>query len=259
MRKFRKITIGGIESKIFNLILITVILLSVAFLAVSLYRSSMLANLTAETSARQQETTSAIISGTMDQVMDSTMKSSSEMEAIIVDEMFRDVQTRVTLVADYAAKVFSDPDSFPAKAYAGPDPSLGGQIVAQVLWADGVDPQDPAIAERTGLLANLSERHRDYNSTTFAVKYEGQWFGLTYAFITHSKYERKPFDQRMTPYTDEGRRIYQAYRKRDKPPPRERPARTAPCTASASRSRTTRRTWTYRSATRLRCAWGAGF
>jgi hypothetical protein len=53
--------------------------------------------------------------------------------------------------------VFYDPDSFPAKAYAGPDPSLGGQIVAQVLWADGVDPQDPAIAERTGLLANLSE------------------------------------------------------------------------------------------------------
>ena len=77
-------------------------------------------------------------------------------------------------------------------------------------------------------LANLSERHRDYNSTTFAVKYEGQWFGLTYAFITHSKYERKPFDQRMTPYTDEGRRIYQAYRKYDKPPPRERPAINTP-------------------------------
>ena len=157
MRKYRKITIGGIESKIFNLILITVILLSVAFLAVSLYRSSMLTNLTAETSARQQETTSAIISGTMDQVMDSTMKSSSEMEAIIVDEMFRDVQTRVTLVADYAAKVFSDPDSFPAKAYAGPDPSQGGKIVPQVIWADGVDPQDPAIAEQAGMLANLSE------------------------------------------------------------------------------------------------------
>ena len=94
MRKFRKITIGGIESKIFTLILVTVILLSVAFLAVSLYRSSMLTNLTAETSARQQETTSAIISGTMDQVMDSTMKNSSEMEAIIVDEMFSAAQSR---------------------------------------------------------------------------------------------------------------------------------------------------------------------
>ena len=32
----------------------------------------------------------------------------------------------------------------------------------------------------------------------------------------------------MTPYTDEGRRIYQAYRKRDKPPPRERPAINTP-------------------------------
>ena len=157
MRKFRKITIGGIESKIFTLILVTVILLSVAFLAVSLYRSSMLTNLTAETSARQQETTSAIISGTMDQVMDSTMKNSSEMEAIIVDEMFSAAQSRVILVADYATKMFSDPGSFPAKPYAGPDPSQGGKIVPQVIWADGVDPQDPAIAEQAGMLANLSE------------------------------------------------------------------------------------------------------
>ena len=157
MRKFRHITIGGIESKIFNLILITVILLSLAFLGVSLYRSSMLTSLTAETSARQQETTSAIISDTMDRVMDSTMKRTSEMEAIIVDEMFKDVQARVMLVADYATKMYADPAGFPARPYAGPDPSLGGQIVAQVIWADDVDPQDPAIAERAGMLANLSE------------------------------------------------------------------------------------------------------
>ena len=157
MRKFRKITIGGIESKIFNLILITVVLLSVAFVAVSLYRSSMLANLTAETSSRQQETTSAIISDTMDQITKSTMKRTSEMETIIVDEMFSDVQGRVMLVADYAAKMYTDPASFPPKPYAGPDPALGGQIVAQVIWADDVDPQNPAIMERAGMLANLSE------------------------------------------------------------------------------------------------------
>ena len=157
MKKFRKITIGGIGSKIFTLILVTVLLLSAAFVVVSLHRSSMLTDLTAETNAKQQEATSSIITGTMNQVMDSTMTRTSEMKAMIVDEMFRDVQTQVTLVADYAAKILAEPGSFPAKPYAGPDPSLDGQIVAQVLWADGVDPQDPAIAERTGLLANLSD------------------------------------------------------------------------------------------------------
>lgn len=67
-----------------------------------------------------------------------------------------------------------------------------------------------------------------YNSRTFAVKYEGLWVGLTYAFITHSKYERRPFDQRMTPYTEEGRNIYRAYQKRNRPPPQERPSINTP-------------------------------
>lgn len=40
----------------------------------------------------------------------------------------------------------------------------------------------------------------------------------------HSKYESKPFDQRMTPYTEEGRRIYSYYRSRSKPLPCDRPS-----------------------------------
>ena len=61
-------------------------------------------------------------------------------------------------------------------------------------------------------LCNLPHRHEGYKSKTFAVPIEGEWFGITMAFITHSKYESKPFDQRMTPYTEEGRRIYSYYR-----------------------------------------------
>ena len=39
-----------------------------------------------------------------------------------------------------------------------------------------------------------------------------------------SKYESKPFDQRMTPYTEEGRRIYSYYRNKSKPLPCDRPS-----------------------------------
>lgn len=73
-------------------------------------------------------------------------------------------------------------------------------------------------------LCNLPHRHEGYKSKTFAVPIEGEWFGITYAFITHSKYESKPFDQRMTPYTEEGRRIYSYYRNKSKPLPCDRPS-----------------------------------
>lgn len=73
-------------------------------------------------------------------------------------------------------------------------------------------------------LCNLPHRHEGYKSKTFAVPIEGEWFGITYAFITHSKYESKPFDQRMTPYSEEGRRIYSYYRSKRKPLPCDRPS-----------------------------------
>ena len=48
------------------------------------------------------------------------------------------------------------------------------------------------------------------------------------AFITHSKYESKPFDQKMTPYTEDGRRRYVNYRNKHKPLPCDRPSINSP-------------------------------
>ena len=73
-------------------------------------------------------------------------------------------------------------------------------------------------------LCNLPHRHEGYDSKTFAIQIKGNWFGITYAFITHSNYEAKPFDQKMTPYTAEGRKRYVNYRKKRKPLPCDRPS-----------------------------------
>jgi hypothetical protein len=73
-------------------------------------------------------------------------------------------------------------------------------------------------------LSNLPHRHEGYESRTFAIPYEGYWIGLTMAFITHVQYEKKPFNQKMTPYTAEGRRIYENYRNKNKPLPHNRPS-----------------------------------
>lgn len=77
-------------------------------------------------------------------------------------------------------------------------------------------------------LVNLPHRHEGYISKTFAIPVQGKWFGITYAFITHSRYEKKPFDQKMTPYTADGRRRYVNYRTKQKPLPCDRPSINTP-------------------------------
>ena len=77
-------------------------------------------------------------------------------------------------------------------------------------------------------LCNLPHRHEGYDSKTFAIEIDGKWFGITMAFITHSKYESKPFDQKMTPYTEDGRRRYVNYRNKHKPLPCDRPSINSP-------------------------------
>lgn len=77
-------------------------------------------------------------------------------------------------------------------------------------------------------LCNLPHRHEGYDSTTFAVEIEGKWFGITMAFITHSNYESRSFDQKMTPYTADGRKRYVNYRSKHKPLPCDRPSINTP-------------------------------
>lgn len=157
MKKLRNIVIGGIETKILNLILFTVVLLTAAFLLVIMAQSRMLSSLTTEISAQQQEVSTDIISETMYDVTHYIMDTTTEMEVRVVDDMFQDTRAKVMLVADYATKIFADPDSYSAKPYSGPDASLNGQLVSQIIWADDVDPEDPAIARQAGLVSNLSD------------------------------------------------------------------------------------------------------
>lgn len=71
-------------------------------------------------------------------------------------------------------------------------------------------------------LSNLPHRHEGYKSKTFAIPIQGMWIGITLAFITHTKYEKIPFCQRITPYTEEGRKLY--IKAKGKPLPKNRPS-----------------------------------
>jgi RNA-directed DNA polymerase len=57
-------------------------------------------------------------------------------------------------------------------------------------------------------VSNRPQRHENYTWKSFAIKYNDMWIGFTKAGITHSKWEKYPFNQKITPYTKEGLDIY---------------------------------------------------
>ena len=156
MKRIKNLVIGGIDNKVFNLILVTVLLLTAAYLAVSVNHSNMLAKLAAESSAQQQAAIEEITNATMYTVVEQSMGRSTELEARIADSMFEGLKTRVEMMGEYAQMLFSDPAAYSRMPSAGPDPALNGETVPQLILADGVDGTDPELADRIGLAANMS-------------------------------------------------------------------------------------------------------
>ncbi|MBQ7153918.1 MAG: cache and HAMP domain-containing protein, partial [Clostridia bacterium] len=157
MKKLKHIVIGGIKQKIFNLVLITIILMVVAYSAVIAYQYVHLTSIVRSSSESQKQAITQISEATMVAALDSNMTQSSQMEAYIAGDFFKDAERVVKVVADYTGKLFADPDAFAAREYALPDKAKDGQISVQVLTEEGVDITDPAISEKLGLIANLTE------------------------------------------------------------------------------------------------------
>lgn len=73
-------------------------------------------------------------------------------------------------------------------------------------------------------LNNLPHRHEGYQAKTYAIEYQNMWIGITRACLTHSQHAKYPLNQKITPYTAEGRSLYLRQCKRNKRLPLDRPS-----------------------------------
>ena len=157
MKQFRKVIIGGIESKLIALLTICILLLAGSFFGAGIFQSSLLTDLSAKTSKRQAESITAFSREMIERTLSQSMNRTTELEALVADSYFHDLSSRVNLLADYAAAVLNAPESFPDAPWTFPDASKNGRLSAMVMLADGVDASDPLISSRIGLVANLTE------------------------------------------------------------------------------------------------------
>ena len=156
MKKFKYIVIGGIQNKVFNLVLITILLMVAAFAVVIVHQSGQLTGIAQETSASQKQSINDISEETMAAILDANLTQSTQMQAYIAGEFFGDAAHIVNVIADYTEKLFDDPDSYPYSTVPLPDKAKDGEISVQLLTEEGVKTSDPAIARKLGLIGNLS-------------------------------------------------------------------------------------------------------
>ncbi len=157
MRKFKNLVIGGIQNKIFNLILLTVILLVAAFTIIMLYQGSMLRSLSQDTYAKQDRTVSDATAAVLDEAVRASMQNSTMQNAMLTNELFDDLKLRVSLIGSYAEKILRDPDSVPPAEVHEPNKDDDGKLTAMVLYANDEAANDPVLAEKLHVAANLTD------------------------------------------------------------------------------------------------------
>ena len=157
MKKYGKFVIGGIRQKVFNLVLYSMLLVMIVYSVVILQQMTDLNELVTETNEQQKESILQISQTTMGAVVDANLVSSTQLQAELADNLFGDTAGVVESIAYYTERVFAAPEDYTAKDIPLPDRKNDGVSSVQLLTEDGVDPADPVLAQKLGLLGNLSD------------------------------------------------------------------------------------------------------
>jgi len=154
MKIIRGIKIGGLQQKIFNLMLVFILALIAAYAAVAVYQQRNLTNIVQKSRQAQQTSITAVSEDTMAAVLDASMSKTTALQAYIADDLFSDVRTDVLTLQTFATELFAHADSFKDHPFYAPDPANDGIASVQMQHEENVDP---AESETLGLAANMSE------------------------------------------------------------------------------------------------------
>ncbi|MBQ6904237.1 MAG: hypothetical protein IJQ26_06910, partial [Lachnospiraceae bacterium] len=102
MKIIRGIKFGGLQQKIFNLILIFILTLIGAYTAVGVYQQRNLAEIVQDAASSQQEAIVTISGETMQGVLNTSMIWSTEQQAFIADDLFAEVKADVLTLQAFA-------------------------------------------------------------------------------------------------------------------------------------------------------------
>ena len=154
MKKIFGLTIGGLQQKIVNLVIVTIILLVAAYLGIAFYQMRSLTQIVEETGAEQKESITTISSETMDQVLDSSMTRTTGLQAYVANDMFEDVEASVITLAELTEGLFRNSGRYRPIDIPKNNVKENGTLTVQLNHEKGVDPYE---SKAIPLVANLGD------------------------------------------------------------------------------------------------------
>ena len=154
MKIIKGIKIGGLQQKIFNLMLFFLITLIGAFIAISVYQQKNLTATVQEANDRQQKSIETVSEDTMRAVLNTTMTQTTALQAYIADDLFTQVRADVLTLQAFASELLAHKDGISAHSVEPPSKRNDGTPTAQLIHEQGVDPSN---SQTLGVVANMSE------------------------------------------------------------------------------------------------------
>ena len=154
MKVVNGIKIGGLQQKIFNLVLVFILILVGVYAAVTVWHQKSLSGIVQEAGVKQQASITAVSEQTMEAVVYATMTRTTALQAYIADDLFNDIRTDVTTLQAFATELYERADQFTAHPIDPPRAENEGHTAAMLVHASDADPEN---SEALGLVANMSE------------------------------------------------------------------------------------------------------
>ena len=156
MRKFLGFVIGGIQQKIFNVFLFTILFVSIAFISVIAFQTKSLNTLVSDANEKQNEAVVEISTDLMNRIIEENLQRTTGLEAYIAGEMFSNLRTKVSLLGEFLRNVAENPMAYTDMPIYPPNAANDGTLTAQVLYEAHVDQEDNWITDKVGLYGNVS-------------------------------------------------------------------------------------------------------
>lgn len=167
------ITLGGLQQKILNLVLIFILLIIGLFVSVSMYLSKDLSKIVEKSAKEQKQSMSQVSTETMSATLSVTMKQSVGMQAYMANSIFSEARSNVTSMKEYAEYIFAHPDEYSEKKVDYPQASNDGIPSAQLQHESAVDPETdrylPLASNMSEIMLSMYKNSNVLNSSFIAT------------------------------------------------------------------------------------------
>ena len=156
MRKFLNLVIGGLQNKIFNVVLGALVLVTVAILLVVGIQTKKLESVVIEANEEQKKSIGDVSSGIIEDAIIQSAESTSQLQAYAVNSAFLYTAQKIQVFADLVESFLKSTVGLPFVDVPEPALSNDGVAAVRLLHAPDVDINDSAIRAKIGALGNLS-------------------------------------------------------------------------------------------------------